>query len=168
MSASPPVELAMSTTPVAAQEVPTAETILPESRPASVDSSTSPMQVDQTRPKMIKQRSFSSKTIYRPASSMTASRSSDQADCADLSHQGPPRTSMDGAFLSSMFSRLGTQHNPNHLVKPKSFEDDASDLQRKLSNPSSNQWICLRFYSRFERQAFPSASLRWETIDASA
>jgi hypothetical protein len=73
------------------QDVPSAEAILAEIKPATVDSTTSPMPIDKTNTKIIKQRSFSSKTIYRHGSNITASRSSDQADCADLTHQGPPR-----------------------------------------------------------------------------
>ena len=172
VSASPPVELTVSPSLPPAQEVPSAETILPESKPATVDSTTSPMPVDKTHPKMIKQRSFSSKTIYRPASSITTSRSSDQADCADPNHQGPPRE-LTGLFLRivdiSFFLNLGSQHNTSQLAKPKSFEDDASDLQRKsIDSSGSDRLTLVWFYSRFERQDFPAASVRWETTHAFA
>lgn len=100
LSASTPVELTTSPSLTPAQEVPSAETIPPESKPATADSTTSPMPVDKTQPKIIKQRSFSSKTIYRPANSITTSRSSDQADCADPNHQGPPRE------LTALFLRI--------------------------------------------------------------
>jgi hypothetical protein len=67
-SSLPQAELATSTSPE----------LKPEPILIPVDSPTSTTYSPKTNPKMIKQRSFSSKTIYRSNSGMTTSRSSDQ------------------------------------------------------------------------------------------
>jgi hypothetical protein len=51
---------------------------------STVDDTSTVVYPEKTNPKMIKQRSFSSKTIYRSSSGMTTSRLSDRTDSCDL------------------------------------------------------------------------------------
>jgi hypothetical protein len=51
---------------------------------STVDDTSTVVYPEKTNPKMIKQRSFSSKTIYRSSSGMTTSRLSERTDSGDL------------------------------------------------------------------------------------
>jgi hypothetical protein len=60
----------------------------PEAGTTTVDDNNAAATQEKTKPKMIKQRSFSSKTIYRSSSGMTTSRSSEPT----VSGDGNPNT----------------------------------------------------------------------------
>ncbi|CAF0737959.1 unnamed protein product [Adineta steineri] len=72
---------------------------------------------EKNDPRIIKQRSLSSKTLYRSSSGLTTSRSSEQTNIDDI---------------NSSTTKLSNNHNNNYVLKPKSLEDDESDLQRKV------------------------------------
>lgn len=67
---------------------PTSETDL-----TKIDDTEVKVRPDKTIPKMIKQRSFSSKTIYPTNSGVIAGRSIEPADSADLNSTSAPRMS---------------------------------------------------------------------------
>ena len=77
--------------PSMSSSLPQTEFIAPSSSPKStpeagittVDDNSAPANPEKTKPKMIKQRSFSSKTIYRSSSGMTTSRSSEPTVSGD-------------------------------------------------------------------------------------
>jgi hypothetical protein len=61
---------------------------------------------EKTNPKMIKQRSLSTKTIYRSGSGMTISRSSEQTDSTDLNSNSAPRMFIHSLFLQTISNIL--------------------------------------------------------------
>jgi len=99
------------------------------------DKTNSSISSDKTNPKMIKQRSLSSKTIYRSNSGITTNLSSEKIDSADLNPNSTARMFSHSLFLQTLkYSLIGSniQNNNNYVLKPKSLEDDESDLQRKF------------------------------------
>jgi len=120
---SPPVELTMSSS------LPHSETISNENRPVTVDKTTSPMYPERAHPRMIKQRSLSSKTIARSLAGLSSSRSSERTDSIDM--------------LNSVGQNSSYSHSTGHLIKPKSFEDDETNLQQAtLSHNHYNTVHC--------------------------
>jgi len=57
---------------------------------------------EKTNPKMIKQRSFSSKTIYRSISGLTTNRLSEQTDSSDLNLNSTTRMFSHSLFLQTI------------------------------------------------------------------
>lgn len=83
----------------------------------------------RTDPRIIKQRSFSTKTIYRHNSGMTNSRSSEQTNVDSLpSRSTQGRCSPRPALVLNEHCEGASN---SYVLKPKSLEDDESDLQRK-------------------------------------
>lgn len=68
--------------------------LAPETPLTAVENVKSPVPPEKINPKLIKQRSFSSKTIYRSNTGMTTSRSSDQTDSAELNPNSKQRMSI--------------------------------------------------------------------------
>ncbi|CAF1164848.1 unnamed protein product [Adineta ricciae] len=95
---------------------------------SSLISARSTKSPEKTDPRVIKQRSFSTKTIYRSNSGMTPSRSSEQ-------------TNIDALHSPSTQSPPPPHHHRS--IKPKSLEDDESDLQQITAQQSESYPLTL-------------------------
>ncbi|CAF1415253.1 unnamed protein product [Rotaria sordida] len=94
-----------------------ADQLVPESPLITDDNTKKSIQSEKLRQKVVKQRSFSSKTIYRSNSAMIPSRSPEQTNSAQL---------------NSNTTQGSNNSNNKSVSKPRSFEDDESDLERKI------------------------------------
>ncbi|CAF0765321.1 unnamed protein product, partial [Rotaria sordida] len=92
-----------------------ADQLVPESPLIADDNTKQSIQSEKLRQKVVKQRSFSSKTIYRSNSAMIPSRLSEQTNSAQL---------------NSNTTQRSNNSNNKSVSKPRSFEDDESDLEQ--------------------------------------
>ncbi|CAF4062380.1 unnamed protein product [Rotaria sp. Silwood2] len=97
--------------------------LVPGSTLITIDNTKPLTQSDKLRQKVVKQRSFSSKTIYRSNNGMATSRSSEQTNSDDLNTNATERSD---------------NNNNKCLLKPKSLEDDESDLQHITSHQTES------------------------------
>ncbi len=80
----------------------TSATVTPESPVIPIEKTDSPERAEKTNPKMIKQRSSSTRTIYRSA----ISRSIDQTDSVDLNPKATQRIFNHLFFLQKNFKNI--------------------------------------------------------------
>ncbi|CAF4897167.1 unnamed protein product [Rotaria sp. Silwood1] len=98
--------------------------IVPESTLTNINNSPKrSIHAEKLHQKLVKQRSFSSRTIYRSNSTMTTSRSSEPTNSSDINSNEIPHSN---------------NTNNKYLTKPKSLEDDEPDLQHITSHQTES------------------------------
>jgi hypothetical protein len=75
---------------------------IPEPAASTVENVKPPASSEKTNPKLIKQRSLSTKTIYQSNTGLTTSRSSEQTDSAELNPNSKQRMLIHALLLPTM------------------------------------------------------------------